>query len=365
MAQVRVETRDARRSSATGRSTSNTAREREDRRVTLAAIAEETGISVPTVSKVLNGRSDVSATTRARVERALASTGYQPRRRGIAKRTGRGQVIELVMRGLDSPWASVIVDAVEQVAHEMGHAMVVTAAHGRNRPSKAWLDAVIERRSNGAVLVVSDLTYGQVQSLDGLGIPYVFLDPLGTPPPDAPVVGATNWAGGLAATEHLLDLGHERIAVISGPAHVLCSRARVDGYRAAMHTRQLRAPRPFVRFAEFDLAAGLEEATSLLTMREPPSALFCASDMIALGAYEAAHRLGLRVPEDLSVVGFDDLPLAAWMQPNLTTVRQPLTEMASLASRMLFRLIEGGTPDALQIEVATRLVVRGSTAPLG
>jgi LacI family transcriptional regulator len=345
VAQRRVETRNGGRKS---------------RGVTLAAIAEETGISVPTVSKVLNGRSDVSPSTRARVEEALATAGYQPRRRSPGTR--HDQVIELVMRGLDSPWASVIVDAVEQVAHEMGHGMVVTAAHGRNRPSKAWLDAVIERRSNGAVLVVSDLTYGQVQSLDGLGIPYVFLDPLGTPPPDAPVVGATNWSGGLAATEHLLDLGHERVAVISGPSHVLCSRARVDGFRAAVHTHQLRMPRQFVRFAEFDQAAGLEEATSLLTLREPPTAIFCASDMIALGAYEAAHRLGLRVPEDLSIVGFDDLPLAAWMQPNLTTVRQPLNEMASLATRMLFRLIDGGAPDALQVEVATRLIVRNSTA---
>ncbi len=267
------------------------------------------------------------------------------------------------MRGLDSPWASVILDAVEQVSHETGRGMVVTAAHGRNRPPEAWLDAVIERHSDGAVLVVSDLTHGQLQALDGLGIPYVFLDPLGTPPPDAPLVGATNWAGGLAATEHLLDLGHERIAVISGPAHVLCSRARVDGYRAALQRQGDATPRPFVRFAEFDEVAGLEQATTLLAMRKPPTAIFCASDMIALGAYEAAHRLGLRVPEDVSIVGFDDLPLAAWMQPNLTTVRQPLAEMATLATRMLVQLIDGGTLDARQVEVATRLVVRNSTAP--
>lgn len=331
-------------------------------KVTLAAIAEQTGTSVPTVSKVINGRHDVSAATRERVEEALAAAGYQPRRRSGAGRAGRGQVIELVIRGLESPWASVILDAVEHVSHEMGRGMVVTAAHGRNRPSKAWLDAVIERRSSGAVLVVSDLAPGQLQALDGLGIPYVFLDPLGTPPPDAPRVGATNWAGGLAATEHLLGLGHERIAVISGPGHVLCSRARVDGYRAALQTHDQRPSRPFVRFAEFDQPAGLKEATTLLSMRQPPTAIFCASDMIALGAYEAAHRLGLRVPADLSIVGFDDLPLATWVQPNLTTVRQPLAEMATLATRMLFQLIDGGTLDALQVEVATRLVVRESTA---
>jgi LacI family transcriptional regulator len=330
--------------------------------VTLAAIAERTGTSVPTVSKVLNDRSDVSPATRARVQEALATAAYRPRSRGGGGRRGSGHVIELVIRGLDSPWASVILDAVEQVAHEMGHGMVVPAAHGRNRPSKAWLDALIERRSAGAVLVVSDLTVGQVHSLDSLGIPYVFLDPLGTPHPETPVVGATNWAGGLAATEHLLHLGHERVAVITGPDDVLCSRARVDGYRAAFHSRRMRPPRQFVRFAEFNWTAGLEEATRLLTMRDPPTAIFCASDMIALGAYAAAHRLGLQVPGALSVVGFDDLPLAAWMQPSLTTVRQPLAEMAALATRMLFGLIAGETLDAPQVEVATRLVVRNSTA---
>ncbi|HLI60831.1 MAG TPA: LacI family DNA-binding transcriptional regulator [Solirubrobacteraceae bacterium] len=330
-------------------------------RVTLAAIAERTGTSVPTVSKVLNERSDVSPATRARVKDALAAASYRPRRRAGARR-GPGRMIELVIRGLDSPWASVVLDAVEHVAHEMGHGMVVTAAHGRNRPSRAWLDALIERRSAGAVLVVSDLTLGQVHSLDSLGIPYVFLDPLGAPPPDTPTVGATNWAGGLAATEHLLELGHERVAVISGPRDVLCSRARVDGYRAALHNRGMRASRELVRFAEFNWTAGLREATSLLTLREPPTAIFCASDMIALGVYEAAHRLRLAVPASLSVVGFDDLPLAGWMQPSLTTVRQPLTEMASLATRMLFSLIAGESLDAPQVEVATRLVVRGSTA---
>lgn len=332
-------------------------------RVTLAEVSARTGISVPTISKVLHQRPDVSAQTRARVEEALTAAGYRPRRRGLGTR--RGRVIELVMRGIDSPWASVVLNAVEQVAHEMGRGVVITAAHGRDRPPRAWLDAVIERESDGAVLVVADLTPGQVHSLDALGIPYVFLDPLCPPPVEAPLVGATNWAGGLAATEHLLDLGHQRIAVISGPPHVLCSRARVDGFRAALHGREMRAPRPFVLYGEFDQEAGLARATTLLEMRQPPTAIFCASDMIALGAYEAAHRLGLRVPEDVSIVGFDDLPLAAWMQPNLTTVRQPLAEMASLATRMLFTLIEGRSPDALQVEVATRLVVRNSTASPG
>jgi LacI family transcriptional regulator len=332
-------------------------------RVTLAEVALEAGVSVPTVSKVLNGKPDVSAATRKRVEELLSDAGYRPRRRQAS--AGRSRIIELVLRGLDSPWSTLIIEGVDEVAHQMGRGVVVTAVHGKHRPPRAWLDAVIERRSDGAVLVVSDLGPAQHRSLEGLGIPSVYLDPLGQPPTDAPSVGATNWAGGLAAAEHLLGLGHERIAVISGPPHLACSRARVDGYRAAMHARGISVPQHYVRFAEFHQSAGLHQASMLLELRQRPTAIFCASDMVALGAYEAAHRQGLRVPDDVSIVGFDDIPLAAWVQPNLTTVRQPLLEMASLATRMLFRLIDGEALDATQVEVATRLVVRNSTAPLG
>ena len=142
--------------------------------------------------------------------------------------------------------------------------------------------------------------------------------------PAVPSVGATNWAGGVAATEHLIGLGHQRIAVIGGPTDVLCSRARVDGYRAAMNAAGLKMPAGYVRTGDFLSPTGYRETLVLLSQPKPPTAIFVCADQMALGAYEALYERGLRVPDDVSIVGFDDLEEARWGIPPLTTVRQPL-----------------------------------------
>ena len=157
------------------------------------------------------------------------------------------------------------------------------------------------------------------------------IDPAGDPGQDVPAVGATNWQGGLAATRHLLELGHRRIGVISGPARMMCSRARVDGYRAALETAGLAVrPGPGRARATSTTRPATRAGLELLRLPDRPTAIFAGNDLQALGLYEAARELGLRIPEDLSVVGFDDLPLARWVGPPLTTVRQPLTEMAEV-----------------------------------
>ena len=202
----------------------------------------------------------------------------------------------------------------------------------------------------------------QQAHLANLGIPVVIVDPAGAPDPAVPSVGATNWAGGVAATEHLIGLGHKRIAVIGGPTDVLCSRARVDGYRAAMNAAGLKIPAGFVRTGDFLSPTGYRETLVLLSQPRPPTAIFVCADQMALGAYEALYERGLRVPDDVSVVGFDDLEEARWAIPPLTTVRQPLAEMAGMGTRMLLQLIDGEELDMLRVELSTSLVVRSSTA---
>lgn len=330
-------------------------------RVTLANISEQTGISVPTISKVLNGRPDVSPSTRERVETALAAAGYQPRRRGGRRERAGTAVLDLVVP-LDSPGGLVIVEAVERSAYATGHAVVVMNACGRNRASASWVESLRERGSPGVILAL-DPEPAQINSLDAMRLPHVVMAPLKALPTHTPAVGGTDWAAGVAATEHLLELGHRRIATISGPAELAASQARVHGYRAALASHNLRLPPGFVRFARFDTEAGVEQATKLLSMPQRPTALFCASDLIGLGAFEAASRLGLHVPEDLSIVGFGDLPQAVWIRPSLTTVREPRAEMAALAIRILLKLIDGESPDATRVQVATELVARGTTAP--
>jgi LacI family transcriptional regulator len=328
------------------------------RRVTIARIAEEAGVSVPTVSKVINGRADVAATTRQRVERLLHEHGY---RRRTTQSDGRTGLIDVVFAELESPWAMELIRGAEAAAGRGGGGVVVSVLHTRSGPGRSWLDHIAARRTDGVILVGARLTSRQHGQLAARGIPFVVVDPEGEPPPDVASVGATNWNGGLSATRHLIELGHRRIGTIAGPPHMLCSRARIDGYRAALETAHLPVDPALIRPGDFLVDAGREQAEALLSMPDPPTAIFAGCDMQAFGVFEVARRRGLRVPEDLSVVGFDDLPLARSAWPPLTTVRQPLMEMAGMATRMVLALGRGEAPDTRRVELATDLVVRDST----
>ncbi|MET9110309.1 LacI family DNA-binding transcriptional regulator [Streptomyces zhihengii] len=326
---------------------------------TLAAIARAAGVSAPTVSKVLNGRADVAPATRTRVEALLRQHGYR-RRRSPAQQS---RMIDLVFHELESSWAMEVIRGVENVAREEGLSLVLSESAGRLMPGQTWVDGVLARRPAGVILVLSDLDAAQRAQLTSRNIPFVVVDPAGDPGDDLPSVGTTNWQGGLAATRHLLELGHTRIGVIGGPSRMMCSRARIDGYRSALEAAGVPVDPELLREGDFHHEAGHAAGMELLRLPDRPTAVFTGNDLQALGLYEAARELGLRIPEDLSVVGFDDLPLARWVGPPLTTVRQPLTEMAEAAARLVLDLGRGRRPAATRVDLATTLVVRHSTAP--
>jgi LacI family transcriptional regulator len=329
-------------------------------RPTLAEIAAEAGVSLPTVSKVVNGHADVAATTRARIEQLLSERRYRPP--GIRKGRHAG-LIDAVFNGLDSPWAVEILRGVEEWCSAHGMAVAVSSVrHGSARPA-SWTSALASHQTDGVLLVLSELTSRQLRQLRQEDIPLVVIDPVNLPEPDLPGVGATNWAGGLAATDHLIGYGHTRIAAIGGPESYLCSRARIDGYRSALERAGLKYDQALVRHGDFHYEGGFLRADSLLDLADPPTAIFAGSDQQALGVYEAARQRDLRIPQDLSVVGFDDLPMSLWSSPPLTTVRQPLAEMGRVAAEMLSTLVEGLRLWNRRMELATELVVRGSTAP--
>jgi len=181
------------------------------------------------------------------------------------------------------------------------------------------------------------------------------------PPPGVVSVGAANWQGGVTAAEHLLTLGHERIAIIAGHRRRMCSTARVAGYRSALASAGIRQRPEYVRYAGLDEAEAHHRMLELLDLPEPPTAVFVCSDRMALGVYEALAARGLRVPDDMSVVGFDDLPESRWLAPALTTIRQPLSEMSATALRLLVRMMDGKRPEGTRTELSTRLVQRTST----
>ncbi|WP_406161341.1 substrate-binding domain-containing protein [Streptomyces sp. NBC_00882] len=331
---------------------------------TLAVVAREAGVSVPTASKVVNGREDVAPETRRRVTEALDRLGYVRRPRfDAAKASG---LVDLVVHSLETSWSGAVLHGAEAAAHDAGLEVVVSAGPNRTRagrPERGWLDKLTARGSSGVLFNLAELTSSQYGWLDQHRIPYVLIDPVLEPPPGVVSVGAANWQGGVTATEHLLALGHERIAVVAGHQRKLGSSARVAGYRSALAAAGIRQRPEYVRHAGFDGSAAHRRTLELLDLPEPPTAVFACSDRMALGVYEALAERGLRVPDDISVVGFDDLPEARWTAPALTTVRQPLSEMAATALRLLVRMMEGDRPESTRTELSTRLVERASTAP--
>ncbi|MWB97641.1 LacI family DNA-binding transcriptional regulator [Agromyces seonyuensis] len=329
-------------------------------RVTLAQLAELAGVSLSTVSKVLNGRTDVSAATRAKVEALLEAHGY--RRRGAGE--PRSELIELVFPELQSVWSMEIIGGVEAVARTHGLSVVLTESGDRHAPAEDWVDGVLRRRPVGVVLVFSDLPPAMKRKLRSRAIPFAIVDPAGDPAPDVPSVGSANWSGGLMATRHLIELGHRRIGMISGPDDMMCSLARIDGYRSAMGTAGLPLDDALVRYGDFEVDGGRTGAAALLDLADPPTAIFAGSDLQALGVLETAYARGIRVPEQLSVVGYDDIPAARWVTPALTTVHQPLRRMGASAAELVIQLAAAETPEqpTPRMDLATHVVVRQSTA---
>jgi LacI family transcriptional regulator len=327
---------------------------------TLADVAASAGVSVATVSRVLNGRADVGAATRERVESLLREHGYRGRRRSSVPRSPAAARIELL---LPEPLSAYSVEILSGVL-EGGVPVVAGAFPDPGDPAGSWARDLSAAGREAVVAVVNDVTEEQFEALVRARLPLVLVDPGTAPRPDVPSVGATHFAGGMAAARHLLDLGHRRIAYVGGPPDAVHNQARLHGYRAALEAAGHPPPPELVRLGRFRHADGLSAGSALLALPEPPTAIFAGSDENAAGVIEAARRRGLRVPEDLSVAGFDDTQLARFAAPPLTTVRQPLREMGRVAVRTALRLAAGEPLDSHHVELATELVVRASTAPI-
>jgi DNA-binding LacI/PurR family transcriptional regulator len=324
------------------------------RSATLAAIASEAGVSVSSVSKVLNGRTDVAADTRARVARLLREHGYQ-----VASQIGFG-VVDLLIGALHSPWAEELIRGAVEAAEEADVSVIVTPVRSPSDFGR-WLDRAGRRGTGGALCVLHAPELPELRRLAAARIPLVLIDPPQEPGPGVRSVGTTNWLGGLLAARHLIDLGHQRIAVI-GQDRLWSGLARLAGYRAALLDAGLGVDDQLVRHAQFNAAGGREQARMLLALPAPPTAVVCGNDAQAFGVLQALAERGLRAPDDVSVVGFDDVPVAAWATPALTTIRQPLAAMSAAAFRML-HANPAGMLEPHHIELATTLVVRDSTAP--
>ena len=333
------------------------------RRPTLTAVAELAGVSIATASKVLN-RHDVAPATRERVEAAVAQLGYRaPGERRVEVR----RTVEFLVDKLDSPYAMEVLRGVTLAAEDADADVTVSrlsrGGGARPTPPATWTRRLVAARRTGAIVVTGQVTETTYAAIARARLPVVVIDPLHLTTPELVSVGSTNWSGGRTATEHLLGLGHTRIAMLGGPEVSMSAVARVDGFRSACQRAGVPVDPALVRHVAFDHDAARQAAEELLRLPHPPTAVVASSDAQALGVLEAARLLGLAVPRDLSVVGYDDTYVAAWTNPPLTCVHQPLDDIGRVALRTVLAMAAGREPDAHHIELATSLVVRDSTAP--
>jgi LacI family transcriptional regulator len=331
-------------------------------RATIRDVASEAGVSTATVSRVLNDSANVAPQTRAAVRQAIERHGLTARRRR-ARVSPLHDVVAVRCPYMLDDYFGVILSAIERSLRQRGKVLLLSAeALAGDEPSLPEL--LWPEVTDGAVLILPPEPGPVLADLRRGGYPFVVVDPRTALPPDIAAVSAAHLAGARMATEHLLQLGHTRIAAIAGPLNWIATDDRLLGYRAALAAAGRLAPEGLVRVGgEPTIAHGAAAARALLDLADPPTAIVAFNDKIAIGALEAAAERGLRVPGDLSVVGFDDLELSRVVVPRLTTVRQPLEEMARLGVELLLRLVDGGEIDTLHIELATELVRRASTAP--
>ncbi|SER20567.1 transcriptional regulator, LacI family [Arthrobacter sp. OV608] len=326
----------------------------------IADVAAAAGVSVPTVSKVLNGRTHVSDATRARVQQALEDLDYSKR----AVPTTQPGILQLVVNNFDSPWVLELMEGVEAAADRLGYA--VAYARAEHVTPERWrkLREPSVNRLDGVLLLAPRKGSRLVSMVRTLKIPAVAIDPEGAEGLAIPSVSPASFSGALAAVGHLLGQGHRRIGIITGrkhsPGH---GRARYAAYAAALHEAGLPVLPELVQDGDFSTESGMRLGGELLDLAQPPTAIFTGSDLQALGVMNAAAQRSLHVPQDLSIVGFDDISQAALTSPPLTTVRQPLAQLASMAVGMLTeQQDQPGSAAPTALEVATELVIRGTTA---
>jgi len=327
------------------------------RRVTLRDVALEAGVSIKTASRVVNGEPTVNAAMAVRVEEAVERLGYRPNELARGLKGRRSRTIGLVVADVSNPFMAVCAQAIEGVAGERGHALILCDSHADVEAEGAYVGLLAQRQVDGLLLVPARGRDARLGAERRAGLPVVAFDrPAEGVETDTVLV--ENRAGAREATEHLIDHGHERVAFVGDVRHFYTARKRLEGYKEAVKAANLE---PLHTLDAHSIEQGEEATKGFLNATNPPTALFAATILTALGALRAVEDLGLRIPEDVAVIGFDDFELAHVLRPRFTLVRQPAAELGRRAAEMLFDHLEGrGRPEPQRLVLPTELIVRES-----
>ncbi len=328
---------------------------------TIKEVAQLAGVSISTVSHVINDTRFVSSDRRARVERAMREVGYMPN--GVARtlRSGKSHTIGLMLPDSSNPYFAEIARGIQNAAFDMGYGVLVCNTDDELEKEALYGTLLIEKQVDGVILIAAGASGAHIRALQKRGIPISVVD-RDSPEADVDSVQIDNRAGGRMAAQHLLELGHRRIGCIAGRVEVYPSYDRVDGYVDALQAAGLPVDSSLIVNSTFRAEGGFEAMRHLMTVPQPPTAVFACNDMMAVGATGALAQLGLRCPDDVSIVGFDDIQLVQYSNPPLTTVAQPKLEMGGQAVRLLTERMKSPEAPIRHVVLDAHLAIRRSTA---
>jgi LacI family transcriptional regulator len=332
-------------------------------RATIIDVAKEANVSFATVSRVVTGKGYVSSATRERVVDAMARTGYVVNREARALAGGRHQVIGLLVPDLDTSYGWEILRGIDEELAATSYDLMLYTTHRRLTRESEFVHSLTQGSTDGLLMILPMDPGSYVDSIRRRDFPYVIIDHTGVDE-QGPSVGATNRLGAIDAVNYLLSLGHRRIGFITGIPEMGCAQERLVGYQEALQQAGLPYDASLVEEGNFRQPLAYECTRRLLALPDPPTAIFAANDISAYGVMDAVRDAGLRIPDHISVVGFDDIPSSSHTNPPLTTIRQPMREMGRLATRMLFESIDDPKRDVERIALPTELVIRSTCRPI-
>ena len=333
---------------------------------TIYDLAKKTGFSITTVSKALNNYKDVSEKTRAKILQAAAEMDYLPNAHAQSLSTKKSWAIGVMFSeanevGMKHPFFNGIIESFRHATEEHGYDLIFASRNLRNR-DMSYLEHFKHRAVDGIVVICSDRMDEQVQELMQSDIPIVVVD---MDSANCSVVYSDNTEGARMAVNYLYELGHRHIAHIAGDSSIDAGAARVKGYELAMHALDLPIqPGYLVNAGFFSVEEGKQAMEQLLQLPSPPTAVFVAGDQMAIGAIEAVHEHGLRVPEDISIIGYDDIEMIKYITPKLTTIRQDTDEIGEAAAELLIEQMTAKERRTERRVIPVRLIERASCAPV-
>ena len=332
--------------------------------ITIKEIARRLGVSKSTVSRALRDSSEISEDTKARVIELARKLNYSPNPIALSLLKNRTHTIGIIVPDIDNPFFSTAISGVEDVAYSRGYHVMIYQSHESYEREQTDVRHIADRRADGLIVSVASQSphHHHFAELQEGGIPIVFFDRSSDIVQTHKVL-VDDYAGAFQATEHLIGQGCRKIAHVSGPMSLTISRNRCNGYRDALRKHKLPLRDEWVVSAEYSQAEGTERAYQLMALRERPDAIFAASDRIAIGVHWALRQLGYRMPDDVALLGFSDLGIAALLDPPLSSVAQPSFEMGRQSAELLLELIENkNTPVSYETRVLkTNLIVRKSS----